>query len=60
MTREELNKMLEEFAICVLTTYQTDMATKDKEILIRIGMDLVTETVMLVNDRKRITRPSAN
>ena len=60
MTREELAAILEQFAVCVISTAMADISADEQYGLISSGIDKIVETVMFVNDRKRITRPSAN
>ena len=60
MTREELAKILEQYTVCVISTIMSNMEPEEQEVWIRKGIDAIADTVMLVNDRKRITRPSAN
>jgi hypothetical protein len=59
MTRSELGKILEQFAVCVLSTSITDMNTEDKYNLITAGIDNIADTVMLFVDRP-LPRPSIN
>jgi hypothetical protein len=60
MTSEELSKILEQFAVCVIHTTMTDMEPDDQYNLISSGIDKIVETVMFVNDRNRLAIPSAN
>jgi hypothetical protein len=60
MTREELARLLEQFAIVVLQTAQTGLDADAQYDYIVDGIDTVVETVMFVNDRNRLTIPSAN
>jgi hypothetical protein len=60
MTRDELAKILEQFAVCVLHTSMTDMEPEEQYELISFGIDKIVETVMFVNDRNRLAIPSAN
>lgn len=61
MTREELSKILEQFAVCVLGTAMVPHWTTDEQYdIISNGIDAIVDTVMMVNDRKRIVAPSAN
>ena len=60
MTREELAKILEQYTVCVISTIMSNMEPEEQEVWIRKGIDAIADTVMLVTDRKRITRPSAN
>ena len=59
MTREELSKILEQFAVCVLHTSMTDMEPDEQYELIACGIDKIAETVMLFVDRP-LPRPSVN
>lgn len=60
MTREDLARILEQFAIVVLKTSQTDMDVDSRYAMIAGGIDTIVETVMFCTDRNRITTPSAN
>ena len=61
MTREELSKILEQFAVCVLSTAMvSDWTPEQQNAMIMTGIDAIVDTVMMVNDRKRIVTPSAN
>lgn len=60
MTREELARILEHFAICVIHTSMADMEPEDQYDMITTGIDKIVETVMFVNDRNRLSIPSAN
>ena len=60
MTREELSKILEQFAVCAIHTVMTDMDPDEQYTLIASGIDKIVETVMFVNDRNRLAMPSAN
>jgi hypothetical protein len=60
MTSEELSKILEQFAICVIHTAMTDMGPDEQYDLISSGIDKIVETVMFVNDRNRLAIPSSN
>lgn len=61
MTREELSKILEQFAICAIhTATNINLDPEEQYQLIGTGIDAIVETVMMVNDRKRIVTPSAN
>jgi len=51
MTREELSKILEQFAVCAIHTVMTDMDPDEKYDLIASGIDKIAETVMLFVDR---------
>lgn len=59
MTRDELAKILEQFAICVLHTSMTDMEPDEQYNLIAAGIDMIADTVMICTERK-IPSPSAN
>ena len=59
MTREELSKILEQFAVCVLHTSMSDMEPDEQYSLISAGIDMIAETVMICNERK-LPCPSAN
>lgn len=60
MTREELAKILEEFAVLVLKTSMTGIDPGFQYELITSGIDTITETVMFCSDRNRLTTPSTN
>lgn len=60
MTREELARILEQFAVVVLKTSQTDLDVDNQYAVITSGIDTIVETVMFCTDRSRITTPSAN
>ena len=60
MTREELARLLEQFAIVAIQTAITPMAVDDQHAIIASSIDTVVETVMFCSDRNRITIPSAN
>lgn len=61
MTREELARILEQFAICAIHTgTNIDLTTEEQYRIIAIGIDTIVDTVMMVNDRKRIVTPSIN
>ena len=60
MTREDLAKLLETFAVLVLKTHMTDLDTDSQYAVIAAGIDNIAETVMFCTDRNRITNPSAN
>lgn len=61
MTREELSKILEQFAVCVLHTVMVpDWTPEQQNNMIMTGIDAIVDTVMMVNDRERIVSPSAN
>jgi hypothetical protein len=59
MTRNELAKILEQFAVCVLHTSMTDMEPDEQYNLIAAGIDMIADTVMICTERK-IPSPSAN
>ena len=60
MTHQDLARILEQFAIVVLKTSQTDMDVDSQYALITDGIDTIVQTVMFCTDRNRITTPSAN
>ena len=59
MTRDELAKILETFACCIVSTMLTDMEVEDQHALITSGIDNIADTVMLFVERP-LPRPSAN
>ena len=60
MTREELAKILEQFAVCIVSTIMSDMSVDEQHNLIISGIDKIADTVMIVTDPKRFVRPSIN
>jgi hypothetical protein len=60
MTREELARLLEQFAIVAIQTVMTPMKVDDQHAIIASSIDTVVKTVMFCNDRNRLTIPSAN
>lgn len=60
MTSEDLARLLEQFAVVVLQTAQTDMDVDSQYSLITCGIHEIVDTVMFCTDRNRITTPSAN
>ena len=60
MTREELAKILETFANCVISTTISDMSVDEQYELICLNIDRIANTVMLVTDRNRYITPSRN
>lgn len=58
MTREELTKILETFAVLVLKTSMADIDTDLQYELISGGIDNIADTVMLCT--KRNANPSLN
>lgn len=60
MTREELSKILETFAVLVIKTTISGVDPDTQYALISGGIDTITETVMFCSDRNRLTNPSAN
>lgn len=60
MTREELKAILEQFAICVLSTSISDLTPDDQHNLIQLGIDAIADTVMIYTDKSRAVCPSAN
>ena len=59
MTRDELAKILEQFAVCVIHTAMSDMEADDRYRIISSGIDILADTVMICNKRK-LPSPSAN
>ena len=59
MTRDELAKILETFACCVVSTMQSDMSVEDQHRWITFGIDNIADTVMLFVERP-LPRPSSN
>ena len=61
MTREELSKILEQFATCAISTSMVPYWTVEEQYdIIRNGIDAIVTTVMIANDRNRLTTPSIN
>jgi len=60
MTQQDLARILEQFAIVILKTAQTDLDVDSQYTLITDGIDTIVQTVMFCTDRNRITTPSAN
>lgn len=60
MTREELKAILEQFAICVLSTSISDLTPNDQHDLIQLGIDAIADTVIMCTDKSRAVRPSTN
>ena len=60
MTREELARLLEKFAILAIQTAMTPMEVDDQHDIIASSIDTVVETVMFCTDRDRLTTPSIN
>ena len=60
MTREELSKILETFAVLVIKTTISGVDPDTQYALISGGIDTITETVMFVTDKNRAVRPSIN
>lgn len=60
MTREELARLLEQFAIVVLQAYQTDISVEDQYSVIAGSIDTIVETVMFCSDKSRVANPSIN
>jgi hypothetical protein len=59
MTRDELAKILETFACCVISTSMSGMNTEEQYETIASGIDNIADTVMLFVDRP-LPRPSIN
>jgi hypothetical protein len=61
MTREDLSKLLEQFAICAISvSIVPEWTVEEKEKIITDSIDTVVETVMFCTDKKRVLCPSAN
>lgn len=60
MTREELSKILETFAVIVLKTGMADIDPDIQYDLISAGIEDIADIVMFCNDRNRLTVPSTN
>lgn len=60
MTREELSKILETFAVLVIKTTISGVDPDTQYELISSGIDTITETVMFVTDKNRAVQPSIN
>ncbi len=60
MTKNELAKILEQFAVCAIHTAIDERLTPEQQYqLIGTGIDMIVETVMICTERK-IPRPSVN
>ena len=60
MTRNELAKILEQFAVCAIHTATDESLTSEQQYqLIASGIDIIAETVTICTKRK-IPCPSAN
>lgn len=60
MTREELARLLEQFAVLVLKTGATNIDPETQYGVMASGIDTIVETVMFCTDRGRISTPSLN
>jgi hypothetical protein len=61
MIREDLSKLLEQFAICAISVSIVPEWTLDeKQKIISDSIDTVVETVMFCTDRNRVATPSIN
>jgi hypothetical protein len=60
MTREELARLLEQFAVVAIQVATATMEPDEQHAIISSSIDTVVETVMFCSDRNRLTIPSAN
>lgn len=61
MTREDLARLLEQFATAAISVSMVPQWTTDEKYeIIRNSLDVVVETVMFRTDRTRLTNPSQN
>lgn len=60
MTREELSKILETFAVLVIKTTISGADPDYQYELISSGIEKITDTVMFVTDKSRAVLPSIN
>jgi len=61
MTREDLAKLLEQFATVAISVSMVPEWTADEKYKIILdSLDTVTDTVMFCTDRTRLTNPSQN
>jgi len=61
MTREELSKILEQFAVSAISVARVPCWTVDEQYeIISNSIDAIVTTVMIATDRNRLTTPSIN
>ena len=60
MTREDLARLLEQFAIVAIQTAITPMDVDDQHAIICRSIDTVVDTVMFCADKSRVANPSIN
>lgn len=61
MTREDLSRLLEQFATVAISVSMVPEWTVDEKYKIILdSLDTVTDTVMFCTDRTRLTNPSHN
>ena len=60
MTREELARLLEQFAVVAIQTAMTPMEVDDQHAIIASSIDTIVETVMFCSDKSRVANPSIN
>ena len=60
MTREDLARLLEQFAIVAIQTAMTPMEVDDQHDIIANSIDTIVETVMFCSDKSRVANPSIN
>lgn len=60
MTSEDLAKILEQFAVVVLKTSQTDLDVDSQYAVITSGIETIVDTIMFCTDKSRATAPSIN
>jgi len=60
MTREELARLLEQFAIVTIQTSRTNLSVDYQHSIIVDSIDTIVETVMFCSDKSRVANPSIN
>ena len=60
MTREELARLLEQFAIVAIQTAITDIGVDNQHAIIASSIDTVVDTVMFCTNKSRVANPSIN
>lgn len=60
MTREELARLLEQFAIVAIQTAITPISVDYQHSIIASSIDTIVETVMFCSDKSRVANPSMN
>ena len=60
MTSQDLAKILEQFAVVVLKTSQTDLDVDSQYAVITSGIETIVDTIMFCTDKSRYISPSIN